>query len=150
MVLPLCCHRPLKKFMIILGIDYGDVRTGLAVCDKTEFLASPVSVIKESYKPKLIDKIIDVINIKKPELIVIGLPKNMDGSLGFRAQACTEFAQELEAICGIKTQLWDERLTSVIAHRQLQMNGKREKKHKDVVDAAAAVEILQSFIDSRR
>lgn len=150
MVLPLCCHRPLKKFMIILGIDYGDVRTGLAVCDKTEFLASPVSVIKESYKPKLIDKIIDVINIKKPELIVIGLPKNMDGSLGFRAQACTEFAQELEAICGIKTQLWDERLTSVIAHRQLQMNGKREKKHKDVVDAAAAVEILQSFIDSRK
>lgn len=150
MVLPLCCHRPLKKFMIILGIDYGDVRTGLAVCDKTEFLASPVSVIKESYKPKLLDKIIDVINIKKPELIVIGLPKNMDGSLGFRAQACTEFAQELEAICGIKTQLWDERLTSVIAHRQLQMNGKREKKHKDVVDAAAAVEILQSFIDSRR
>ncbi len=136
--------------MIILGIDYGDVRTGVSVCDKTEFLASPVCVIKESYKPKLLDKIIEIINTKNPELIVVGLPKNMDGSLGFRAQACTEFAEELESICGIRTQLWDERLTSVIAHRQLQMNGKREKKHKDVVDAAAAVEILQSFIDSRR
>jgi len=136
--------------MIILGIDYGDVRTGVSVCDKTEFLASPVCVIKESYMPKLLDKIIEVINAKNPELIVIGLPKNMDGSLGFRAQACTEFADELEKRCGIKTQMWDERLTSVIAHRQLQMNGKREKKHKDVVDAAAAVEILQSFIDSRR
>ncbi len=136
--------------MVILGVDYGDVRTGIAVCDKTEFLSSPVCVIKESYMPKLIEKLKVVILDKKPELIVVGLPKNMDGTLGFRAQACTEFAQELEKECGIKTQLWDERLTSVIAHRQLQMNGKREKKHKDVVDAAAAVEILQSFIDSRK
>ncbi len=136
--------------MVIIGIDYGDVRTGIAVCDKTEFLASPVCVIKESYMPKLIDKVIEIIDAKKPELIVVGLPKNMDGTLGFRAQACTDFANELENRCGIKTQLWDERLTSVIAHRQLQMNGKREKKHKDVVDAAAAVEILQSFIDSRK
>ena len=136
--------------MIILGIDYGDVRTGIAACDKTEFLSSPVCVIKESYMPKLIDKICNVITEKNPELIVVGLPKNMDGTLGFRAQACTEFAQELEKVSGIKTQLWDERLTSVIAHRQLQMNGRREKKHKDVVDAAAAVEILQSFLDSRK
>lgn len=136
--------------MVILGVDYGDVRTGIAVCDKTEFLSSPVCVIKESYMPKLIEKLKVVILDKKPELIVVGLPKNMDGTLGFRAQACTEFALELEKECGIKTQLWDERLTSVIAHRQLQMNGKREKKHKDVVDAAAAVEILQSFIDSRK
>lgn len=136
--------------MIILGIDYGDVRTGVSVCDKTEFLASPVCVIKESYMPKLLDKIVEIIKIKNPELIVVGLPKNMDGSLGFRAQACIEFADELEKVSGIKTQMWDERLTSVIAHRQLQLNGKREKKHKDVVDAAASVEILQSFIDGRK
>lgn len=136
--------------MIILGVDYGDVRTGISICDKTEFLASPVCVVHESYMPKLIDKITEIVNSKNPELIVVGLPKNMDGSLGFRAQACMEFAQELENKSGIKTQLWDERLTSVIAHRQLQMNGKREKKHKDIVDAAAAVEILQSFIDSRK
>lgn len=136
--------------MIILGVDYGDVRTGIAVCDKTEFLASPVCTVKESYMPKLIDKLMAIIEEKKPELIVVGLPKNMDGSLGFRAQACTEFAQTLNETSNVKTVLWDERLTSVIAHRQLQSNGKREKKHKDIVDAAAAVEILQSYIDSRK
>lgn len=136
--------------MIILGIDYGDVRTGVSVCDKTEFLASPVSVINESYRPKLIDKIKDIINIKKPELIVVGLPKNMDGSLGFRAQACTEFANDLTEKTGIKTVLWDERLTSVIAHRHLQSTGKRERKHKEIIDAAAATEILQSYLDSRK
>ena len=127
--------------MIILGIDYGDVRTGVSVCDKTEFLASPVTVITESYMPKLIDKLKDIINNKKPELIVVGLPKNMDGSLGFRAQACTEFANSLSEESGIKTVLWDERLTSVIAHKQHHSIGKREKKHKDKIDAAAATEI---------
>lgn len=136
--------------MIIMSIDYGDVRTGVAVCDKTEFLASPVCVIKESYMPKLIDKLCEIINDKKPELIVVGLPKNMDGTLGFRAQACTDFAEELNAKCSVKTVMWDERLTSVIAHKQLQSAGKREKKHKDIVDAAAAVEILQSYLDSRK
>ena len=138
------------NIMIILGIDYGDVRTGVSVCDKTEFLASPVTVITESYMPKLIDKIINIINDKKPELIVVGLPKNMDGSLGFRAQACTEFANTLSEKCGIQTVLWDERLTSVIAHKQLQLSCKREKKHKEIVDAAAATEILQSYLDSRK
>ncbi len=136
--------------MIILGVDYGDVRTGVAVCDKNEILASPICTIKESYVPKLIDKLVHIINDKKPELIVVGLPKNMDGSLGFRAQACTEFANQLNEICKIETVLWDERLTSVIAHRHLQSIGKREKDHKNFVDAAAAVEILQSFIDSRK
>ena len=136
--------------MIILGIDYGDVRTGVSVCDKTEFLASPVTVITESYMPKLIDKLKDIINNKKPELIVVGLPKNMDGSLGFRAQACTEFANSLSEESGIKTVLWDERLTSVIAHKQLHSIGKREKKHKDIIDAVAATEILQSYLDSKK
>ena len=136
--------------MIILGIDYGDVRTGVSVCDKTEFLASPVTVITESYMPKLIDKLKDIINNKKPELIVVGLPKNMDGSLGFRAQSCTEFANSLSEESGIKTVLWDERLTSVIAHKQLHSIGKREKKHKDIIDAAAATEILQSYLDSKK
>lgn len=136
--------------MIILGVDYGDVRTGVAVCDKTEFLASPVCVINEAYLPKLIDKILSIINDKKPELIVVGLPKNMDGTLGFRAQACIEFANELKSATCIETVLWDERLTSVIAHRQLQMNGRREKQHKNIIDAAAATEILQSYLDSRK
>lgn len=136
--------------MVILSVDYGDVRTGVAVCDKLEMLASPVGVINEKYEPKLITALVDIIKTKKPELIVVGLPKNMDGSLGFRAEACTQFAEHLCEACGIETVMWDERLTSVIAHRQLQAVGKREKQHKNVIDAAAAVEILQSFIDSRK
>ncbi len=120
--------------MIILGIDYGDVRTGVSVCDKTEFLASPVCVIKESYMPKLIDRLSEIISEKKPELIIVGLPKNMDGSYGFRAQACIEFADELNKKTSVNTEMWDERLTSVIAHRQLQMTGKKEKKHKAFLD----------------
>lgn len=136
--------------MIILGIDYGDVRTGVSVCDKFEMLAVPVTVIKENYEPKLIEKLCAVINEKKPELIVVGLPKNMDGSCGFRAEACTAFAQNLSSAYGVPVKMWDERLTSVIAHRQLHATGKKEKQHKSNVDAAAAVEILQSFIDSRK
>lgn len=136
--------------MIILGIDYGDVRTGVSVCDKFEMLAVPVTVIKENYEPKLIEKLCTVINEKKPELIVVGLPKNMDGSCGFRAEACTAFGENLSFACGVPVKFWDERLTSVIAHRQLHATGKKEKQHKSNVDAAAAVEILQSFIDSRK
>lgn len=136
--------------MVILSVDYGDVRTGVAICDKLEMLASPVTVINEKYEPKLISAIVDIVKTKKPELIVVGLPKNMDGSLGFRAEACTQFAEHLKEACGIEAVMWDERLTSVIAHRQLQAAGKREKQHKGIVDAAAAVEILQSFIDSRK
>lgn len=136
--------------MVILSVDYGDVRTGVAVCDKLEMLASPVGVINEKYEPKLINALVDIVKVKKPELIVVGLPKNMDGTLGFRAEACTQFAEHLREACGVETVMWDERLTSVIAHRQLQAAGKREKQHKTVVDAAAAVEILQSFIDSRK
>lgn len=136
--------------MVILSVDYGDVRTGLAICDKLEMLASPVAVINEKYEPKLITAITDIVKTKKPELIVVGLPKNMDGSLGFRAEACTQFAEHLKEACGVETVMWDERLTSVIAHRQLQAAGKREKQYKTIVDAAAAVEILQSFIDSRK
>lgn len=136
--------------MVILSVDYGDVRTGIAICDKFEMLASPVTVINEKYEPKLISALTEIINARKPELIVVGLPKNMDGSLGFRAEACKEFAEHLTEACGIETILWDERLTSVIAHRQLQAVGKREKQHKGIVDAAAAVEILQSYIDSRK
>lgn len=136
--------------MIIMSVDYGDARTGVAVCDKLEMLASPVCIIAEKYEPKLLEKLFDIIKDKKPELIVVGLPKNMDGSLGFRAESCTSFAEHLSEQCGIKTVMWDERLTSVIAHRQLHSAGKKEKQHKNVVDAAAAVEILQSYIDSRK
>ncbi len=136
--------------MVIMAIDYGDVRTGVAACDKMELLASPVTVITEKYQPKLLDKLMTVIDERKPELLVVGLPKNMDGTLGFRAQACMEFAEALTQRSGIPHEMYDERLSSVAAHAALHQSGKKEKKHGAVVDAVAATEILDRFLTWRK
>ena len=135
--------------MIILSIDYGDARTGIAVCDKLEILASPVKVINQSYEPKVISEVTALAQQYKAELIVVGLPKNMDGSEGDRAQKCKAFAENLQAESGIKTVLWDERLTTVTAHRALSDNNVRGKKRKDIVDAVSAVVILESYLKTR-
>ena len=136
--------------MIILSIDYGDARTGVAVCDKTEFLASPVTVIAEKRKEVLIEKIAEIAKEKKAELIVVGLPVNMDGSHGWRSEACEEFAKELTEFCGIETVMRDERLTTVSAHNALNATNTRGKKRKAVVDAVSAVMILQDYLDYRK
>lgn len=136
--------------MIILSVDYGDKRTGIAVCDKLEMLASPVCVITEWNKDTLAKKIVDVANEKKAEQIVIGLPKNMDGSKGFRADACEELGETIKGITEIPVTFWDERLTTVSAHRILSDNNIRGKKRKNVVDAVAADIILQDYIDFRK
>ena len=136
--------------MIILSVDYGDKRTGIAVCDKLEMLASPVCVITEWNKDALAQKIVGIANEKKAEHIVIGLPKNMDGSKGFRADACEELGEVIKSITEIPVTFWDERLTTVSAHRILSENNVRGKKRKNVVDAVAADIILQDFIDSRK
>ena len=135
--------------MVILSVDYGDARTGVAVCDKMEILASPVGVIHETYEPKVIAKLKEIIAEKKPELIVVGLPVNMDGSKGERAQKCTLFAEKLKEETGIEVKLYDERLTTVSAHRILSENNVRGQKRKNVVDAVSAVMILESFLASR-
>lgn len=136
--------------MIILSVDYGDKRTGIAVCDKFEMLASPVCVITEWNVDMLANKIIEVANEKKAEEIVVGLPKNMDGSEGFRADACKELGEKLKALTETPVKFWDERLTTVSAHKILSENNIRGKKRKAVVDAVAADIILQDYIDSRK
>ncbi len=136
--------------MVIMSVDFGDARTGIAVCDKFEMLASPVEVIKESYVPKIIDRIISLCDEYKPELIIVGLPKNMNGSLGDRAQKCIDFAHSVNEMTGIDIRMWDERLTTVSAHNYLNNTNTRGKKRKNIVDAVAATVILQSFIDSRK
>lgn len=136
--------------MIILSIDLGDSRTGVAVCDKTEFLASPVTVIHERYIPNVLQKVCTIIKERKAELIVVGYPKNMDASIGERAEKCATFARELSTLCGVETVLWDERLTTVSAHYALNETKTYGKKRKAVIDSVAAVMILQSFIDHRR
>lgn len=136
--------------MVIMAVDYGDVRTGLAVCDKNEILASPVDVIKESDRDELIKKIVSAAKSRKTEAFVVGLPKNMDGSQGFRAEACKEFAMELEKQSGIGVELYDERLTTVSAHLALNMTDTRGKKRKAVVDAVSAVMILEDYMAFRK
>ncbi len=136
--------------MIILSVDYGDVRTGIAVCDRMEILASPVCVINQSYEPKLIKEIAEIAKTKKAELIVVGLPKNMDGSEGERAEKCKAFALRLSEETGIETEMQDERLTTVSAHRALSDNNVRGQKRKNVVDAVSAVMILEDFLRSRK
>lgn len=135
--------------MVILSVDYGDARTGVAVCDKMEILASPVGVIHETYEPKVIAKLKEIIAEKKPELIVVGLPVNMDGSKGERAQKCILFAEKLKEETGVPVKLYDERLTTVSAHRILSENNVRGQKRKNVVDAVSAVMILESYMKSK-
>ena len=135
--------------MVILSVDYGDVRTGIAVCDKMEILASPVTVITQSYEPKLIAEIEKIISQYKPELIVVGLPKNMDGTIGERADKCKSFADTLMEKTGIKTVMVDERLTTVSAHRALNVTNVRGDKRKGIVDAVSAVMILESYLASK-
>lgn len=136
--------------MIIMSVDYGDTRTGVAICDKREILASPVTVITEKYRPNLIKKLIEVINERKPELIVVGLPKNMDGTCGERCEKCTEFANELREATGIDIDMWDERLTTVSAYRALNEADFHGRKTRQVVDAVAAVTILQDYLARRK
>lgn len=136
--------------MIFMSVDYGDVRTGLAVCDKSEFLASPVTVLTETYPPKLITQIIEKAKSVGAESFVVGLPRNMDGSEGFRAEKCREFGEMLKAQSGMDVKMWDERLTTVRAHQALSATNVRGKKRKATVDAVAAVMILQDFLDYRK
>ncbi len=136
--------------MIIMAVDYGDVRTGLAVCDKNEILASPVAVITESDRERLIEKIIDYARERQAEAFVVGLPKNMDGSEGFRAEACREFAGMLAEKSGLEIQMYDERLTTVSAHNALNATNTRGKKRKAVVDAVSAVMILEDYMSFRK
>lgn len=136
--------------MIIMSVDYGDVRTGIAVSDRLGTYAFPVEVINETYQPKVISRINVISAEKKPDIIVVGYPKNMDSSEGSRAQKCKDFATELEKTTGITCVLWDERLTTVSAHNYLNETNTRGKKRKNVVDAVAATIILQDYLDYRR
>lgn len=134
--------------MKLLAIDYGDVRTGLARCDALGMLASPIGFIKEAYQPRLIEKLMEVMEKERPERILVGLPRNMDGSEGFRAEKCRSFGGELERACGVPVTFVDERLTTVRAHQMLSETNVSGKKRKETVDSLSAVLILQAYLDS--
>ena len=136
--------------MIIVGIDFGDARTGIAVCDKYEMMASDAGCVKaDSYK-KALEKVGERVTELGAELIVVGNPMNMNGTAGPRSEKCRAFARELEERTGIPTAMYDERLTTVEAHRILNENNVRGKKRKATVDALSARLILEDYLKVRR
>lgn len=136
--------------MKIIAIDFGDSRTGLAMCDKTEMLASPLCVISEKDFEECIKKTAEKIAENKADIAVVGYPKNMNNTVGERAEKCTLFAEKLKEQTGIPVELWDERCTTVSAHNYLNTTNTRGKKRKAVVDAVAATIILESYMGWRK
>lgn len=136
--------------MIIMSVDLGKARTGIAVSDKSEGFAFPKCVINEYNTEKLIVKICEKAKELSAELIVVGLPKNMDGSLGWRAEECSEIAEKIKTAANIEVVMWDERCTTVSAHTALNFTDTRGKKRKEVVDAVAAVIILEDYLTYRK
>lgn len=136
--------------MKIMAIDYGDVRTGVAVCDKLEMLASALCVVKETDEDVLCETIAKMVKDEQVMMLVVGLPKNMDGSCGERAQKCIDLADKLRGKCQIPVEMWDERLTTVLSYRSLNSANVYGRKSKKIVDAVAAATILQGYIDHRK
>lgn len=134
----------------IMAIDYGDARTGVAVSDPTGFLAGYADVIHSRSPDKVALEIARLAREHQVEELVLGLPRNMDGTEGPRAELCRAFALRLEAVSGIKPVLWDERRTTIEAHGILHSGGKKMKKHKKTVDAVAATLILEGYLARKK
>ena len=132
--------------MRIMGIDFGDARTGLAVSDEMNILVGDAWTLNQR-KPELVAEEIAVEAAKRGvQRLVLGLPKNMDGSEGPRAEKCREFAELLGTKTDLPIVMWDERRSSIEAHAILHANGKKEKKHRKTVDAVAASLILEGYL----
>lgn len=136
--------------MKILAVDLGKARTGLAVCDENEILASPVCVVAEWNREKVLARTAEEAKRLAVGEVVVGLPRNMDGSEGESAQAARAFAESLKALVSVPVVMQDERGTTVTAHNYLNDTDTRGKKRKAVVDAVAATVILQAHLDYRR
>lgn len=136
--------------MKIMAVDYGDARTGLAVCDRTETLASPIGQIEEKSMAKAAEKIIYASREFEVGMVVIGLPVNMDGTEGPRAKKSRKLGGIIENIIDIPVVYWDERNTTKSAEHLLSESGTFGKKRKEILDSVAATVILDSFLTHRR
>ena len=133
-----------------MAIDYGDARTGVAVSDPTGLLAGYTTVIHSRKPEQAAAELAALAKEHGAEELVLGFPRNMDGTEGPRAEKCREFAGLVEAACGIRPVLWDERRTTVEAHGILHASGKKMKNHKKTVDAVAATLILEGYLTFKR
>ncbi len=135
--------------MRIMAIDYGDARTGLAVSDPLGILAGEAWTIKEADPDRLVQAILEAAKTRGVGQLVLGYPLNMDGSAGLRAEKSLALKTRLEAAGAPPVALWDERRTTVDAHRILSKSGYRGKKRKSTVDAVAATLILEGYLASQ-
>lgn len=131
----------------IIAVDFGEVRTGLAVCDASRFLASGIGNVKVGGIDKTAAEVARIAKEKGAVAAVVGLPKNMDGSEGARADRCRDFARRLSAAAGIPVAMTDERLTTVAASRYLNETDTRGGKRKNIIDSLSAEIILQNTLD---
>ena len=136
--------------MKIMAIDYGDAHTGVAFSDPTGFLAGTTTTIHSRSADVVLSELARLAREQGAEEIVMGFPRNMDGTEGPRAELYRAFAGRVEEATGLKPVLWDERRTTVDAHRILQQAGKNAKKRKKTVDAVAASLILEGYLDYKR
>ena len=136
--------------MRIMAIDYGDAHTGIAISDPTGFLAGFTTTI-DAYRPEVVvQRITELVGQHGVEDLVLGYPKNMDGTLGPRAEKAEAMAALLKEATGLPVVLWDERRTTIDAHQILMTGGKNAKKRKKVVDAVAASLILEGYLTYKK
>ncbi|MBO5078337.1 MAG: Holliday junction resolvase RuvX [Oscillospiraceae bacterium] len=136
--------------MKIMGVDYGDARTGVAVSDLLCSIVGTTAVIHSRNTEKTLAALCEMVKENAVGEIVVGLPKNMDGTEGVRAELCREFAAKLQDATGLPVHLWDERRTTVEAHNILSQHNYHGKKRKDTVDAVAASLILEGYLAFRK
>ena len=136
--------------MRILGIDFGESRMGLALSDPMGILAGGLCTAKVTGLASAVESAAKAAKENDVSLIVVGLPMNMDGTEGERAQRCRQFADRLSVACGIKTVMYDERRTTILAAGFMDETGTHGKKRKDVIDTLSAQIILQSYLDRNR
>ena len=136
--------------MRIMAIDYGEARIGLAVSDLTGMICGEAWTMNEWNLERAVQRITDEAKQRDVETLVLGLPKNMDGTEGARAEKCRGIAKMLGEASGLPVVLWDERRSSIEAHAILHAGGKKEKQHRKTVDAVAASLILEGYLDSKR
>ena len=136
--------------MRIMAIDYGDARTGIAISDPTGFLAGYTEVIHSRKGEQVCARLAALKEQYQVEELVMGFPRNMDGTEGPRAELYRAFAGQVEEATGLKPVLWDERRTTIEAHDILHASGKDMKKHKKTVDAVAATLILEGYLTRKR
>ena len=136
--------------MRIMAIDYGDARTGVAVSDAMGMLAGFTTVIHSRKSEVVLEELKKLIAEHGAEELVMGFPRNMDGTEGPRADLYREFAARLEEVAGMAVNLWDERRTTVEAHQILHASGKKMKNHKKNVDAVAATLILEGYLTKKQ